>query len=414
LLRRSQYFGAPSFFSVTGNAGGGTTFPGGALWKRGNSFAGMAVAFQQIDRQQSNGFFGGFFGPLDDVAIGSPTLRPQSSSSFSNRYAFAMLGHSVDSGRVAFAGSVLWSNLNSLDGSDQFYDGNQTLSQLGDAVDVRLGVTTAMRNGGSLEAMLLRNHFAMTDQVGFIDFFWDPATRTTRPQGRVETNDARSSVWGLHLEYEHPLDSGWRVGALATTNLIQHPRIPSYAITSGLGSRGDARAFNFGIGLGRVTKLASFGIDAIYEPIVNHSWITDTVDNRFRFHNGTLRGGVSRDFPLLTPGNYVRVQLGADLRWINYRLRQEDHLNATTQNRNEHWLERGRNGGVSFITSGLQVHYQVSMRNGVGRPGVVNDNIMFGPDILAVSAWGGPTIAPVGLGSVSSIRHQFSISVPVR
>jgi hypothetical protein len=315
---------------------------------------------------------------------------------------------------VAFAGSVLWSNLTSLDGSDQFYDGNQTLSQLGDAVDVRLGVTTAMRNGGSLEAMLLRNHFAMTDQVGFIDFFWDPATRTTRPQGRVETNDARSSVWGLHLEYEHPLDSGWRVGALATTNLIQHPRIPSYAITSGLGSRGDARAFNFGIGLGRVTKLASFGIDAIYEPIVNHSWITDTVDNRFRFHNGTLRGGVSRDFPLLTPGNYVRVQLGADLRWINYRLRQEDHLNATTRNRNEHWLERGRNGGVSFITSGLQVHYQVSMRNGVGRPGVVNDNIMFGPDILAVSAWGGPTIAPVGLGSVSSIRHQFSISVPVR
>src|SRR5205085_4247860 len=144
---------------------------------------------------------------------------------------------------------------------DQLYDGNQSLSQLGDAVDVRLGVTKAMKDGSSLEAMALRNHFAMSDQIGFVDFIWDPTTRQTLPKQRLERNDARTSVWGLHLEYERPLDSSWRVGALATTNLIQHPRIPNYALTSGLGSRGAATALNVGAGIGRVTKLMTFGVD---------------------------------------------------------------------------------------------------------------------------------------------------------
>ena len=411
LLKRSQYFGAPSFFSVTGNTGGGTTFPMGALFRRGSTFAGLAVAFQQIDRANPNAFFGPFFDPVTGSFMGEPD--PQSPQN--NRYSFAMFGHSIDSGRVSIGGSVLWSSLNSIDGTDQFYDGNQSLSQFGDAVDVRLGVTTRLRKGRSLEAILLRNHFAMSDEIGFIDVFWDPATRSNRPRPRVETNNARSNVWGLHLEYEHPLDSGWRVGALATTNLIRHPRIPTYAVTSGLGSRGTATAFNFGLGVGQSKKLYTLGIDAIYEPIVNHSGIADTVDNRFRFHNAKVRGGVSRDFPLLTPGNYVRVQLGGELHWINYRLRQDDHVNGLTQRRSEHWLERTRNGGVSFITNGLQMHYLASSRNGVGRPGVVNnDGSFFGPDILSSTTWGGPITAPVGLGSVSSMRHQFSISVPVR
>ena len=64
LIPRSQYFGAPSFFSVTGNAGGGTTFPMGGMWKRGSMFAGLSLAFQQIDRPPQSGFFGPFFDPI--------------------------------------------------------------------------------------------------------------------------------------------------------------------------------------------------------------------------------------------------------------------------------------------------------------------------------------------------------------
>ena len=410
LLGRSQYFGAPSFFSVTGNAGGGTTLPMGGLWKRGNSFAGLALAFQQIDRPVDNG---GFF-PVFDSGTGfasGPTEQP----SQSNRYAFAMFGHTLDSARLSFGGSVLWSNLRSVDGTDQFYDGNQSLSQLGDAVDIRLGLTRTFRGGRSLEAMLLRNRFATSHEVGFIDLFWDPASRTTRSRPRIETNAERSNVWGLHLEYEHPLDSGWRLGALATTNLISHPRIPSYAVTSGLGSKGRATAFNLGMGVGHTSKLMSFGLDAIYEPITNHSWIADTVDNRFRFNNARLRGGVSRDFPMLTPGNAVRMQFGAEYHWINYNLHQDDRVNSVMREQDHSWLERGRSGGVSFISPGLQLHYQVTTKRGVGRPGVIDtDDTFFAPDILSVAPWGGPNIAPVGLGAVSVSRHLFSISVPVR
>ena len=408
-LQRSQYFGAPSFFSVSGNAGGGATFPMGGFWKRGASFGGVAVAFQQIDRVSE----AGFFGPVFDPGIGF-TGAPEPASQ-SNRYAFAMFGHALDSGRVALGGSVLWSNLNSVDGTDMFYDGNQSLAQLGDAVDIRLGMTTTFRRGRTLEALLLRNRFATSHEVGFVDFFWDPGSRTTRTRLRTEQNADRSNVWGLHVEYEHPLDSGWRVGALATTNLIRHPRIPTYTVTSGLGSAGRATAFNLGGGVGRTTKRTAFGIDAIYEPIVNDSWIRDTVDNRFDFNNARLRGGVSRDFPMVTPGNIVRMQFGAEYHWINYRLRQNDHVNGVTRRQREHWLERGRSGGISFITPGLQMHYLVTTKSGVGRPGVVSPTeLIFAPDAISVAPWGGPTVAPVGLGAVSVSRHVFSIAVPLR
>lgn len=413
LMPRSTYFGAPSFFSVTGNAGGGTTLPMGAAWRRGSTFGGLGLAFQEIDRANE----GGFFGPVFDIGTGSTVVDgSQGPQTQGNRYAFAMLGRTLDSARLSIAASVLWSNLRSVDGSDQFYDGNSSLAQLGDAIDLRLGVTRQLSGGRTLEAMVLRNRFGMSDEVGFVDFIWDPGTRQTQTRMRKELNAQRTDVWGLHLEYEHPLDSGWRLGALATTNLIRHPRIPLYAVTSGLGSEGRATAYNFGGGIGRTTKLTSVGVDAIYEPISNRSWIRDTVDNRFDFYNAKVRGGVSRDFPMATPGNLVRLQFGADLHWINYRLRQDDHVNDTSRETHEHWLERGRSGGVSFITNGLQLHYLVSAKNGVGRPGVVNDDggVVFAPEVISVAPWGGGSVAPVGLGSVNVTRHMFSISVPVR
>lgn len=410
-LQRSQYFGAPSFFSVTGNAGGGATFPMGGFWKRGSSFAGLAIALQQIDRVNEASFFGPTFSSFDGI----PGQAPPTPSSHSNRYAFAMLGRTLDSGRVTLGGSVLWSNLNSVDGTDMFYDGNQSLKQLGDAVDIRLGVTSTFRGGRTVEAMLLGNRFATSHEVGFIDFFWDPATRQSRTRPRTERNAERNDTWGLHLEYEHPLDSGWRVGALATTNLIRHPRIPTYSITSGLGSTGRATAFNVGGGIGRITKRTAFGVDAIWEPIVNDSWIRDTVENHFDFNNARLRGGVSRDFAMLTPGNLVRLQLGAEYHWINYRLRQNDQVNGVTRRQRERWLESGRSGGVSFITPGMQMHYMVTTKDGVGRPGVVDPSeVRFVADAISIAPWGIPNTTPVGLGAVSVSRHVFSISVPIR
>lgn len=415
MLARSQYFGAPSFFTVSENSGGGTTFPMGFFTRRGGSFGGLAAAFQEIDGGGNGDLFGG------PVPVASSTFPVEGQSfeqqprSRRNNYAFALFGHTLDSGRTSIAASVLWSDLRSLDGVDAFYFGNTNLIEVGDAIDVRLGLTKELGGGRSLEAVALRSRFAMAHEVGFTDFIWDPAQRRPIAQARIERNNDRASVWGLHLEYEQPLDSTWRVGALVTGNVIEQPTIPSYEITSGMGREGNAVAGNIGIGIGRSIGLVSFGADAIYEPIRSHTWVTDSLDNTFRFHNAKLRGGVSKDFKLLLPGNLVRMYANAEFHWINYRMKQDDKLNNLLRTRREQWLERGRGGGLSFITPTLQLHYQVQSRSGVGRPGVVPQDGQFIPAVdLSIAPWMPPAAPNTTLGAVSVTRHQFSVSVPVR
>jgi hypothetical protein len=413
-LARSQYFGAPSFFTVSDNAGGGTTFPMGMFLRRGNTFGGFAAAFQEIERGGEQ-FFGGpvftssFAGPIDD---GQPFVEQP--RSHHNNYAFALLGRALDSGRTSVAFSVLWSGLKSLDGVDAFYFGNTSLVQLGDAIDMRLGVTKEFRSGRSIEAIALRSQFAMSHEVGFTDFIWDPGLRRPVTQRRLQHNDDRADVWGVHLEFEQPLDTGWRVGALLTGNLIDQPTIPNYELTSGMGREGDAVAANVGIGVGRTVGLVSFGLDAIYEPIISHTWVPDSLDNDFRFNNAKLRGGVSKDFKLLLPGNFVRMHFNTEYHWINYRMEQENILGNLVRTRRESWMERGRGGGISFITPTLQLHYQVQSKSGVGRPGVISSN---GGDVavpeLSIAPWM-PPLTSTTLGAVNVTRHQFSVSVPVR
>ena len=410
-IGRAHYFGAPSFFTVSDNAGGGTTFPMGMLMRRGGTFAGLAAAFQEIEAGAPQ-FFGGPVVFTSSVA--GPTQFQEQPRSHNNNYAFALLGHSLDSGRTSFAASVLWSGLKSLDGVDAFYFGNTSLNQLGEAVDVRIGMTKEFRSGRSIEAIALRSRFAMDHEVGFTDFEWNPALRRAEAFQRIERNVDRANVWGLHLEYEQPLDSGWRVGALFTGNVIDQPTMPNYELTSGLGREGDAMAYNFGVGVGRALGLLSYGLDAIYEPVVSHTWVKDTLDNDFTFHNARLRGGLSRDFKLLLPGNFVRMHFNAEFHWINYNMRQDDFLNSLARTRKEQWLERSRGGGISFVTPTLQLHYQVQSRSGVGRPGVIPENGGFiGVPDVAFAPWM-PQPTNTTLGSVSVTRHQFSVSVPVR
>lgn len=406
-LKSSAYFGSPSFFAVSENAGGGTTFPVGMMMRRGRSFGAFAAAFQEIDRAEPQG--GGFFGPtFAPDPSGFETQRGPDN----NRYFFGLLGRSF--GRTSIAASALWSGLKSVDGVDQFYSGNRSLVQSGDASDVRLGVTRELDNGRSLEVVALRNRFGMSHDVGFVDFFWDPGLRQPVATARHESNGEQSSRWGLHVEYEQPIDSSWRMGWLATTNVITMSRIPQYEITQGLGRQGDATAFNFGAGIGRVLESISFGADAIYEPIVSRTWVRDTVENRFMFHNASLRGGFAKEFKLLTPGSSVRAQVSAEFNWINYRLKQDDLVNTMQRTRKESWLERGRGAGLSFLTPSLQLHYQVHSLSGVGRPGVISNQGLGVVDEISTAPWMPQQQSAAVLGAVSVTRHQFSISVPVR
>lgn len=412
-ITRSQYFGAPSFFTVSENAGGGTTFPMGLFVRRGAAFGGIAAAFQEIENTSQQQFFGGGFAPQPLSSSTTPVpFESEQARSHHNNYAFGLLGWTLGEG-TSIGVSALWSGLESLDGVDAFYFGNAALKQDGGLADLRIGLTRDLGGGQSVEAILLRNRFDMSHDVGFVDFVWDPSLRQAVPRARTELNAEKTNVWGLHLEYERPIiDSTWRAGVLATTNLIRQPRIPLYELTSGMGTHGEATAFNVGLGLGRTAGLVSFGLDAIYEPIRSHTWSPDSLDNRFRFHNARFRGGISRDFKMMVPGNLVRMHLNADYHWVNYWMDQRDDISSIDRTRRESWLERGRGGGVSFLTPSLQLHYQVQSRTGMGRPGVVSSN-QIGVMDLSIAPWG-PQPTQRTLGNVSVTRHQFSVSVPVR
>src|SRR5438874_1331431 len=43
------FFGAPTFYSVSKNAGGGRTFPLGTVMRSGSNFGGVVIALQEID-----------------------------------------------------------------------------------------------------------------------------------------------------------------------------------------------------------------------------------------------------------------------------------------------------------------------------------------------------------------------------
>lgn len=415
----SQYFGAPSFFSVSGNSGAGTTFPFGAMWKKGSSFAGFGAAVQQIHRPTQPPDFGFRLASIETTSSSFAPAQPAEAKSFRNKYSFAMLGHTLDSARLSIGASALWAGLDGVDGVEKFYTANDWMRQRGDALDLRVGVLKEWINGSSLEAVVVRNRFGHSHDVGFTDLFWDPALRRPMGSQRTEHNAERTNTWGLHLEYERPLaDSGWRIGALMTGNRISHPQMPNYEVTNGLGNAGRSTAFNLGMGVSRSHGPVAFGLDAIYEPITSNTWIRDSVDNRFRFSNATLRAGVSRKFTMMDPNSTLSVQLGAELYSVQYVMNQHDRVNNFDRVRKENWLERTRTAGMSFRVPGVEVHYHVSARTGVGRPGVIANGNATSPPGFGIDIFPGPRMPPVtnaaALGPVRVTWHQFAISFPQR
>jgi hypothetical protein len=413
--RGSQYFGAPSFFSVSENSGAGTTFPIGAMWKRGSSFAGLGAAFQQIHSPRPQPNFG--FGIASSSSSSfAPIPQPSEPKSRRNNYSFMMLGHTLDSARLSIAASALWSGLDAVDGVEQFYLANDWMQQKGDALDLRFGVLKEWAGGQSFEAVAVRNRFGHVHDVGFTDFFWDPGLRQTMARPRTEHDAERTSTWGVQLQYERPvIDSSWRVGALLTGNRITHAQLPSYELTEGMGTAGRSAAFNAGVGISRTLGAVTFGADAIYEPITTDTWTADSLDNRFRFSNAKLRAGVSRRFTLMDPRSSFSLQLGAEAYSISYVMNQHDRAANANRVRREAWLEQTRTAGMSFRLPGIEVHYHVRSRTGVGRPGVVNnDDRRFGAPDVSIGPWMPPVTNAAALGAVRVTWHQFALSFPQR
>ncbi|HEX4684818.1 MAG TPA: hypothetical protein VH277_19020 [Gemmatimonadaceae bacterium] len=434
VARGGSFFGAPNFYSVSEKAGGGQTFPLGGIVRVGSLFASFAAAFQQID---STANAPQFLPPNALTVGGTPLQRP--TASHQNRYAFASLGQAFPSSGLSIAASVFWSGLHDVDGTDQLYAGSAGVAQHGGAVDARLGVMKEWdtpAGARTAEAILLHNHFSNTHDVTWPEEVWDPNARTFVELGRVDHNLDRTDTWGLHLAYMQPVgDSGWRVGAIATGNRASHPKLPDYQLAQVSvipWDPGQSTAVDLGLGVSRVVRTTTIGLDAIYEPIVTHTWGEAqvaipaasgetipvggmTMENRFRFSNGIVRAGASQDV-LLGGDQRLRLQLGVAVRSINYGLDQTDHVAATSRHQDESWNEWTKAWGVSFHVQNIELRYTGRTVTGTGRPGVVQPGVVFaaaavddgGRDILA---------APNGslsLTGVSVTTHQFSVAIPLR
>jgi hypothetical protein len=432
--RSGAFFGSPTFYSISENAGGGRTIPLGGIARSGSTFGAVMLALQEIDAiRSSNQFTPPGILTNGGLATGNPTTPSRQ-----NKYAFGSVGHVFAGAGISVAASAQWSGLHDIDGVDLLYAGSAGIVQHGNALDARLGLTREWSNGTSgtrtLEAILLHDRFSMTHDVTWADQVWDPNARVFASRSRVDHNLDQTDTWGVHLAYARPLaDSGWRIGGVLTGNVASHPKLPDYQISQVTvipWDPGHSAAYDLGVGVAKASGPTTFGIDAIYEPIVTHTWgeahgvvqaesgamIPDggkTTENHFRFSNAILRSGVAHDLAL-GADQKLTLQLGVALRSIDYTLDQLDHVAGVSRTQDESWLEWTKTWGVSIHFSDLEMRYTGRMVTGTGRPGIAQSGVIFaaadaaGPNILA---------APSGaltLTGVAVTTHQISVSLPIR
>lgn len=439
-LHRGQFFSAPFLYSLSQSTGSGRTLPLGAATRFGSWFGGVSLALQQVDMPGQ-----GTPVPVPLVGLRTQNVVPtqqvvQRGAPRGNEMAFALLGKKIPGSGLSVGASALWARLTAVDGVDFLYSGSSSVVQSGHVLDVRVGLLNEWPDGRSLEALVVRNDYAMTHNVTFQDFFWDPASQFIVMRPRLEENLDRTNTWGVHLAYQQPLaQTGWRIGGIATGNRLFHPDIPTYDMTT-VGVQwipwdpGDSWAYNLGVGLSRSSGGTTLGVDAIYEPIWTHTWgeahaatvtaLNDTipvggrtVDNYFTFSNAHLRLGFAQDMPFGEPGarKAFGVQGGLAVHSIIYHLAQYDVILARGRNQDESWVEWTPTWGFSLRFPELELRYQGRVTHGTGRPGVTARPVR-GLTLDSPTSAGSIVAAPDGpltLGEVSVTSHIISISVPL-
>jgi len=439
-LARGQFFGTPSFYSISRGAGGGKTLPLGAIVRSGSTFAGLLLALQEVDPSRRPDVTPiGIASTVDFRTTTSADILPTGATSPSrqNKYAYALLGHDFGAG-LSLAASAQWDGLHAIDGTEILYANNQGIIQNGDAVDVRLGLLKQWKGDRSFEALLLHNRFGMTHDVRFVDLIWDPGLRTIASRPRLDHNVDQTNTWGAHFAYSRPIgDSGWRIGAIATTNLLSHPKIPNYEIEQVQSiprDPGHSAAYDLGIGVSKTRGGVSFAVEGVLEPIVSHTWAeaespiesasgamipagAKTIENHFRFANAVVRSGVSQEFKLQDSDTRMRFQLGIGLRSVHYRVDQFDHVQEQGRGLEEHWLEWSPTWGLSVRFTELELRYVGRATNGSGRP--AQQQLFFPPGVLAAADASGRSVlavpnGPMTLDPVRVTTHQVSVSLPIR
>ncbi len=440
-LGASSFFGSPGLYSVSQGAGAGRSLPLGTWLRSGNWFGGAALAVQQVDLSDQVQFF-----PPPCIVCAEPLDQrqapvnplpgnqiPNTDRTHGNAFGYAMLGTTFPNQGLSVGASVEWAGLHGVDGVDLLYPRSTGLTQRGHELDLRLGALKQWEGGRALSAVLVHNRFAASHNVSYLDGFWDPGTQSFGQRLRLEENQDQTNTWGAQVEYSWPLRApGWRVGWVATTNLMSHPKIPNYEIQNIPRDPGKSQAFNLGVGLSRTANASTFALDAVYEPIWSYTWgdaaspvqtssgLTipaggKTIENHFRFSNALVRMGFSQDVPFDQDAKAFGFQLGLAVHRIGYGLVQRDNVQATTRRAHEDWVEWTPTWGMSLKFPGWEIRYRGSVTNGTGRPGVRS-----GGDVTVATpdAAGGPIlVAPSGPLTLTNVRvmtHQVAITFPFR
>ena len=430
-ISASMLFGSPVLYSISRESGSGRTLPLASLLRAGRWFGAVSAAIQEVETsrpfQTPPIFVRG--GP---IAQDFPGQGPAQQSR-SNTYAFMSLGKTLTGSGLSLAGSAQWSRLQMMDGVAFHYPGSQRVSQSGHGLDLRLGLLKEWPGNRSLEALALHHRLRMTQDVDYLDHFWDPGTQQFVQVPRVEHGLERAATWGMHLVYQRPLGvSGWRIGWLATLNHQSQPRIPQDEIVATSAGQGRSTAYNFGLGFSKVRGSGVFAIEAVYEPIWNTTWgvaaapvVTTggdiipaggrTIENRFRFSNAVIRLGFSDETPMVDITRAIGFQLGLAVHAIRYRLAQSDRVAVTERQLRERWVEWTPTWGLSLRFPEFEVRYRGRATNGAGRPGTdltfpIGQTIDPLPPGRFVATPGGP----LQLAGVSTVTHQISLSLPLR
>ncbi|HEV2146085.1 MAG TPA: hypothetical protein VGR37_01570 [Longimicrobiaceae bacterium] len=418
LVRGTPFFGSPTLYNVSGDNGSGRTLPAGALFGSSRWFGGALLAFQQIENQRGNRGF------VPGELIPAPSRLSERSEY--NRYAFGMLGRKLPRSGVAVGASVFGADLGVVDGVHLLYPGAGRIDQGGHMLDYRLGVSGETGGGASFEAVLVHNRFRMEHEARYLDWSWDPVLRQGISRVRTESNLDHTDTWGVHLRSVQPLrEEGARLGLILTGNWKSHPKIPNYELANIPRDPGNSQVYNLGVAFARTDGPATYGIDLVYEPAWSDTWAEadtavrtpggatipsggKTVENDFRFNNAIVRMGVGRE------AERLGFQLGLQLRSIDYRLKQQDHVRDIRRQQDEAWLEWTPTWGLGVKFPELEVRYVGRMTAGTGRPGVdwggirAADGVMLmGSDVLL--APGGPLV----LQEERVYVHQVSVSIPV-
>ncbi len=411
----ARLFGSPTFYSVSNGDGSARTLPVGAVFGSEAWFGGLSVSLQQLEGAARN---------RGVIFLDTGLDVPLSEQSATNLYVFGTAGRHVPGTRFSIGASVLYADLEALDGVDLLYALSQSIEQSGHVADLRLALAGESEDGSRYEAMLLHHRIDMTHDVTYFDWICCADDIAPGSRMRVEKNLDQTNTWGVHMAVDRPIgEAGWRLGGVLTGNVMSHPKIPNYEIMNIPRDPGDSWAYNVGVGASREIGPTTFAIDLIYEPIWSDTWaeadsaikLPDgrvfpkggrTVENDFRFNNMILRTGVNRET------ERWGLSMGVQVRSYRYTLEQQDNLQVTHRRQRESWMEWTPSWGGSLKFPDLTLRYMGRITTGTGRPGVA-----WTPRVLAAAdALSNFIVAPSGpltLQEAKVVTHQISVVLPI-